>query len=58
MWLPRPLPGEGLEETGRRIRYAFFNELCACEGYDRIATAHTASDNVETLLLHLARGSG
>ncbi len=50
--------GEGLEETGRRIRYAFFNELCACEGYDRIATAHTASDNVETLLLHLARGSG
>ena len=24
--------GEGLEETGRRIRYAFFNELCACEG--------------------------
>ena len=50
--------GEGVEEAGRRIRYAFFEELCASHGYDRIATAHTASDNVETLLLHLARGSG
>lgn len=50
--------GEGLEEAGRRVRYAFFEELCAREGFARVATAHTASDNVETLLLHLARGSG
>ncbi len=50
--------GEGLEEAGRRVRYAFFEELCVREGFSRVATAHTASDNVETLLLHLARGSG
>lgn len=50
--------GEGLEEAGRRIRYAFLEEVRRREGFDRIATAHTASDNVETLLLHLARGCG
>lgn len=50
--------GEGLEEAGRRIRYAFLEEVRQREGFDRIATAHTASDNVETLLLHLARGCG
>lgn len=48
----------GLEETGRAVRYAFFEEVAAQEGYDCILTAHTASDNVETLLLHLCRGSG
>lgn len=50
--------GEGLEEAGRRIRYAYFTQICRENGYRRTATAHTASDNVETLLLHLARGCG
>lgn len=48
--------GEGLEEAGRRVRYGFFESLCAPG--DKIATAHTASDHAETVLLHLARGTG
>lgn len=46
--------GEGLEEAGRRIRYAFFDSL----GEDAvIATAHNLSDKVETFLFNFARGS-
>lgn len=48
--------GEGIEEAGRRIRYGFFESLC--QPGDKIATAHTLSDQTETVLLHLARGSG
>lgn len=46
--------GRGLEESARILRYDFLNTL---EG-DRIATAHHADDNAETMLLHLLRGSG
>ena len=49
--------GMGLEECGREVRYAFFRELANRET-DRIATAHTLSDQVETVLLHLTRGAG
>lgn len=50
--------GEGLEECGRRVRYAFFYQLC--EHYQNvcIATAHTLSDCAETVLLHLTCGAG
>ncbi len=47
----------GTEECGRDVRYAFFEKLA--EQYDaKIATAHTASDNAETILFHLTRGCG
>lgn len=49
--------GQGLEECGRNVRYAFFEEL-ADGAADRIATAHTCSDNAETVLLNLTRGAG
>ena len=50
--------GKGLEETGRELRYAFL-EACAAQLEDCvIATAHQAEDQVETVLLHLVRGSG
>ena len=50
--------GAGLEETARKMRYAFLEETARHGGADRIATAHTANDNAETVLLHLARGTG
>lgn len=50
--------GTGIEETARALRYAFLEEIAETIGADVIATAHNASDNVETVLLHLIRGAG
>ena len=48
---------ESTEKCARDIRYEFFFEIA--EKYDaKIATAHTASDNAETVLYNLTRGSG
>ena len=50
--------GLGVEETGRRLRYEFLRRTAEELGCNRIATAHNADDNLETLLLHLVRGAG
>jgi len=48
------LPSEHAgEDWARRLRYACFARLCG-EGIDVVATAHTANDQAETLLLRLA----
>lgn len=49
--------GKGIEETARNMRYAFLKKTAQETGCNKIATAHTAGDNVETVLLNLARGS-
>lgn len=48
---------EGTENAARRVRYAFFREIHERVG-GVVATAHTASDNTETVLLNLTRGTG
>lgn len=47
-----------LEEAGRRLRYAFFRQLIAEGRATRIAVAHTADDQAETVLAHMLRGTG
>ncbi len=44
---------KGLEAAARDARYAFLKTLPG-----KIATAHTANDNAETVLMHLVRGTG
>jgi len=47
-----------LEEAAREVRYRFLYEVACSVGAEVIATGHTRDDAVETLLLHVIRGSG
>ncbi len=47
-----------LEELGRKIRYDFFEEIKEKENCTKIATAHNANDNAETVLMNMIRGTG
>ena len=51
------VPPHAGEDWARRLRYGCFAQLLA-GGIDCIATAHTATDQAETLLFRLARGTG
>ena len=46
------------EEAAREVRYTFLSEVAQSIGTDRVAVAHTAGDHIETVLMHLIRGSG
>ena len=45
---------DSLEECARRLRYEFFDSISRGK---LIATAHTASDNCETILINMVRGT-
>jgi len=47
-----------LEDAARRARYDFFQSLVESGKLTRIAVAHTADDQAETVLAHLMRGTG
>lgn len=47
-----------VEETARRLRYAFLARVALQVGATRIAVAHHADDQAETVLMHLLRGAG
>jgi tRNA(Ile)-lysidine synthase len=47
-----------LEDTARRARYGFFAKLLEQEKLTKLAVAHTADDQAETVLAHLLRGTG
>jgi len=47
-----------LEEAAREVRYAFLSEVAKSIGADRVAVGHTTDDHIETILMHLIRGTG
>ena len=46
---------ESIEECGRRLRYQAFDSVCGKK--TKIATAHNANDNAETIIFNITRGS-
>ncbi len=49
---------DNLEQAARGVRIEFYRELLQSSRLDRIATGHTRSDQAETVLYRLMRGSG
>jgi tRNA(Ile)-lysidine synthase len=47
-----------LEEAGRELRYRFLRRAAEAAGVTKIATGHTMTDQAETVLMRLMRGTG
>src|SRR5438876_8996831 len=50
--------GEGIEGAARKARYDFLAYAASECGARYVATAHTADDQVETMLFNILRGTG
>lgn len=46
------------EQAAREVRYSFLARVCREHGADAVALGHTSDDQVETVLMHIVRGSG
>ena len=55
---PVPARGESLEMSARRLRLDFLRRAGRQVGAVRVATGHQADDQVETIVMNLARGGG
>jgi tRNA(Ile)-lysidine synthase len=49
---------KGIQETARILRYEWFEQIRKENNYAKIATAHHANDNAETMLMNLFKGTG
>jgi tRNA(Ile)-lysidine synthase len=49
--------GISTQMAARDLRYAWFNEVLSEQNLDQLAVAHHTQDNLETVLLNLARGT-
>ncbi len=52
------MKGISVEMAARELRYTWFEEVRAAEGFDYIATAHHKDDLIETFFINLIRKSG
>src|SRR3712207_2162004 len=50
--------GISCEMAGREVRYDFFSEVLNNVGANKIAVAHNANDQAETILMRMLRGTG
>jgi tRNA(Ile)-lysidine synthase len=48
----------GLESAGRKLRYEWLAKIAGEHRFDAVATAHTADDQAETVLMKFLRGAG
>lgn len=46
------------ETAGREVRYNLFNKIMSQRGFNKIATAHNANDQAETIIMRMMRGTG
>ncbi len=62
LYVRRVKPGEikqgNVQAQARRIRYQYFEDVCARYKIERVAIGHNKSDNAETFLMNLGRGAG
>ncbi|UCC17474.1 MAG: tRNA lysidine(34) synthetase TilS [Dehalococcoidales bacterium] len=54
----RTKPGGTVEEAAREVRYDFLAETATSTGADAVSVGHTRDDNIETIIMHLVRGTG
>jgi tRNA(Ile)-lysidine synthase len=47
-----------LEEAAREVRYSFLAQVAKSIKAERVAVGHTMDDHIETILMHLIRGTG